>query len=241
AWDFISNNNIRVIFSDQDSITEPTSTITDVVSEEGPYARKVGPEKREYIHPLTGRPPDQVIAHCELCGQEVSKKSEYITHLNEEVLVYKNHPRIKLRGKLDSLLAHILIAQSLAKKENRDELVQDLESLRVYVSKMIRCEVKEERLEALEFKGLKDEEIRKWIHNPIEYVGRDHLIPAVEDGEVVLMLNLLRTEVREAEIAAMDAFQSRDHRCERMDIIFGLNRMSSALYLLMMMASQNMV
>ena len=46
-------------------------------------------------------------------------------------------------------------------------------------------------------------------------------------GESVLTLNLLRAQVREAEISAAKAFNE-----ERTDIIEALNRLSSAVYIL---------
>ncbi len=46
------------------------------------------------------------------------------------------------------------------------------------------------------------------------------------------MLNRLRTAVRETELAAVEAFLE-DGRCTRSDLVEELNRMSSALHIMM--------
>ena len=50
-------------------------------------------------------------------GEHYSSKPEHMTHLYGNCLVPKNHPRIILRGKLDSLEAAILWAQATAQRE----------------------------------------------------------------------------------------------------------------------------
>jgi ethanolamine utilization cobalamin adenosyltransferase len=46
-------------------------------------------------------------------------------------------------------------------------------------------------------------------------------------------LNILRTQVRELELMAMDAFYVGEGKVEREDIIQALNRLSSLIYVLM--------
>jgi ethanolamine utilization cobalamin adenosyltransferase len=46
-------------------------------------------------------------------------------------------------------------------------------------------------------------------------------------------LNYLRTQVRELELAAMDAFAVTPEQVEREDILQGLNRLSSLIYIMM--------
>jgi ethanolamine utilization cobalamin adenosyltransferase len=72
-------------------------------------------------------------------------------------------------------------------------------------------------------------------HNPLKYIGHDHLVPEVVHGVQVARLNLLRTQIREAELLAADVFIDRDFRVTRPDIMLALNRLSSAVYVLMLM------
>ena len=46
-----------------------------------------------------------------LSGGYVEEKPEHMTHLNGDVLVPKNHPRIVFRGKMDKLEAELLLCQ----------------------------------------------------------------------------------------------------------------------------------
>ena len=43
------------------------------------------------------------------CMPDQRQKPEYMTHLNSREMVYKTHPRILLRGKLDTLESEILL------------------------------------------------------------------------------------------------------------------------------------
>ena len=76
-------------------------------------------------------------------GEQVRSRSVYpqakpeeLTHLRGKLLVPKSHPRIRLRGKLDSLEAYILLAQNHADKEGLTELDRNLGELLDYVRKM---------------------------------------------------------------------------------------------------------
>ena len=68
-------------------------------------------------------------------------------------------------------------------------------------------------------------------HHPKEYFGCDHIFVNCDMPFTVIKLNLIRTAVREVEIVAYEALKS-----EREDLIKLLNRMSSAIYILMLMA-----
>ena len=76
------------------------------------------------------------------------------------------------------------------------------------------------------------DDIKKHSHNPNEFYGINHFLPSASMGIVMAQLNLLRTEIREVEIYAMKAFRNGSS-VKRLDIIEILNRMSSAVYVLM--------
>jgi ethanolamine utilization cobalamin adenosyltransferase len=71
-------------------------------------------------------------------------------------------------------------------------------------------------------------------HNPLKHLGHDHIVPAVEHGATVARLNVLRTAVREAEVAGAQAFIDERFAVSRGDVLRALNRLSSAVYVLML-------
>ena len=75
------------------------------------------------------------------------------------------------------------------------------------------------------------DDIRNISHHPKEYFGCDHIFVNDEMPFTVIKLNLIRTSVREVELAAYNALKN-----ERDDLIKLLNRMSSVIYILMLMA-----
>jgi ethanolamine utilization cobalamin adenosyltransferase len=82
-----------------------------------------------------------------------------------------------------------------------------------------------------------EEEIHDSSHHPRKYFGLPHFMPvSVGDGEAVLTLNALRAMVREVEILAYEAFKNESGPPDREDILKAVNRLSSALYVLMFKA-----
>src|SRR5690606_24908674 len=116
-------------------------------------------------------------------------KPEQMTHLRGRLLVPKSHPRIRLRGKLDSLEAHILLAQMAAHKEGLAPLAQHLGEVLDYVRQMVRAEVMDEPLPPIQLFGLDDAQLRERSHHPKKYYGVSHTPPAVAHGEIMLWLN----------------------------------------------------
>ena len=157
-----------------------------------------------------------------------------LTHLRGKLMVPKTHPRIRFRGKLDSLEAYILLAQNRARTEGLAELDRNLGEVLDFVRKMVRAEVMDEPLPPIQLFGLDAPQLRERSHYPQKYFGVPHTAPVVEHGEMMLWLNLLRTQVRETELAAVQAFWQEDAPPERLDIIQALNRLSSAIWILMM-------
>ena len=163
-----------------------------------------------------------------LGGGFLEEKPEHMTHLNSEVLVPKDHPRILFRGKLDTLEAELILCQ-LAEKA----LEQPVGEILALAREIIRCEVLEEALVPKHLCGLNEEEQRKRSHFPQDYYGQPHFMPQASDGMAIARLNRARTAAREAELAAVTAFTHRDGQVQRTDILRALNRMSSMLYILM--------
>ncbi|ATW25320.1 cobalamin adenosyltransferase [Candidatus Formimonas warabiya] len=164
---------------------------------------------------------------------EIKGKPEHMTHLNGTTLVYKNHPRIKFRGRLDTFEALLISAIVDIEGIGYQELGRDLREVLDYVRQILRAEVKEEPLTPISFHGWSAEEIRDRSHYPQKYFGVNHLLPNPGQGGLMARLNYLRTQVRELELAAMDAFSVTPEKVDREDIIQGLNRLSSLVYIMM--------
>ena len=163
-----------------------------------------------------------------LTGGFLEEKPEHMTHLNGDLLVPKNHPRILFRGKMDTLEAELILCQ-LADPV----LAAPVGEILTLARQLIRWDVLEEPVQETTLCGLTQEQQRKRSHFPQEYYGQPHFMPEATDGPVIARLNRARCAAREAELAAVTAFQDREGHPTRPDILKALNRMSSMLYILM--------
>ena len=164
-----------------------------------------------------------------LDGGYFTEKPENMTHLQGNILVRKDHPRIRFRGMMDRLQAEILSSQLDMDGAFRGYLQEILELAR----QIIRCDVLEEPLASQKLLGLTEDQLRRHSHFPQEQEGQPHFMPEWTDGEKILALNRLRCAVRRAEVQAVSTFQDREGNPTRPDILQALNRMSSAVYILM--------
>ena len=162
-------------------------------------------------------------------GAFLEEKPEHMTHLNAEVLVPKTHPRIAFRGAVDTLEAELILSQLAA-----PEISGKLEEVLALARKIIRCDVLEEPLEDAALCGLTEAEQRRRSHFPQEYYGIPHFMPSASDGEIIARLNRARCAAREAELRACEAFADREGNPTRPDILKAMNRISSMLYILML-------
>lgn len=163
-----------------------------------------------------------------LSGGYAEEKPEHMTHLNGEVLVPKTHPRIRFRGKMDTLEAELILCQRIP---GAPEMA--LGEILDFARKILRCDVLDEPLIWDTLCGLSEQEQRERSHMPQDYYGQPHFMPQASDGSVIAGLNRTRCFAREAELAAVEAFSDREGNLIREDIPKALNRMSSMLYLLM--------
>lgn len=201
AKDFIRENNITLIYGSEEC--DSGFSVAPIPTENG---------KNVFVDAIT--------------GEKLYEKRENYTHLQGNLLVSKSHPRIHLRGKLDSLMAEIIKAQITADVEGDRETVQALDEILRFTRKVLSCEVNENPLGDITLLGMNSGELRYKSQNVREAFGIDHPLPSYKQGAVCAALNKLRTCVREAELAAVDAFPEK-----RADIIEALNRLSSAVYI----------
>ena len=168
-------------------------------------------------------------------GAVLTEKPEHMTHLNGDVLVSKTHPRIRFRGRLDTLEAELILCQ-LADPG----LVTPVGEVLNFTRKLIHCDVLEQPFLEEKLLGLSEEELRRRSHLPQKYYGQPHFAPSAADGMVIARLNRARCTAREAELAAVEAFSDREGNPTRVDILRAMNRISSAIYLLMVQEKAKM-
>ncbi len=167
-----------------------------------------------------------------LRGGFFEKKPEDMTHLNGDVLVEKTHPRIAFRGKMDTLQALLLLAQREAQEQKENKIAEALKDVLDYSRKVISSDVLEEPLPEVKLGGLGEAELRSHSHNPQKYYGQGHFMPESTDSRILLLVNLCRTVARSAELAACHAFVDQEGLCTRPDVVQGLNRISSFLWII---------
>ena len=112
-------------------------------------------------------------------------------------------------------------------------LIEDLEDVLNSIREMMRCDVLEEPFTRDKIIGLTHAELREHSHYPMKYYKvKQMVLPSYKLGKTYALLNQMRTAVRETEVAAATAFHN-GKGYDRCDIIEELNRMSSAMHILM--------
>ena len=163
-----------------------------------------------------------------LGGGYIREKPEDMTHLNGDILVKKTHERIVFRGAMDTLQAEIILCQLSVEQPLAKQLQECLDLSR----QIIACDVLDKPLHWERLLGLTQEELRSRSHRPQDFYGQPHFMPSESDGVAVAWLNRCRCAARSAELAACRAFDTPEGT-SRPDLLQGLNRMSSSIYLLM--------
>lgn len=153
-----------------------------------------------------------------------------MTHLDAATRVLKSHPRIALRGKLDSLMAQIVLVQTQFDPKNRLSgfLKECLADIKNWTVQVLTAEVTGSILTVSGMGGMDVQTLHTLSRDP-GHLGLSHVFPDAALGGNVALLNWLRAAVREAEVAAVQS-----ELC-RADISGALNRLSSAVYVLMLL------
>ncbi|MBQ3663498.1 MAG: hypothetical protein II914_05115 [Clostridia bacterium] len=161
-------------------------------------------------------------------GEGYREKPEGMTHLYGNRLVPKTDPRILFRGRIDSLQAEILLLQYECDKYGEQDTLLKLGEILDLTRKILGAEVKREPMPEFRLFNMTAEELKRASHDVKKSMGMEHPVPDYRMGALAVRLNRLRTQVREAELSAAQAFPDGS----REDIVLALNRMSSAVYLL---------
>ena len=176
-------------------------------------------ERIEILPAQEAKPQEYVLEN----GAIFQEKPENYTHLRGNVLVPKSHPVITFRGAVDSLQAELLLAQQAVPEKFRADVGEVLQLAR----NLIRWDVLEEPAQLGKLWGLTEAELRKRSHDPVSYYGVAHFAPSCTDSPALLQVNRARSAARAAELAAVHAYP------QRTDLLQAANRLSSALYLIM--------
>lgn len=169
-----------------------------------------------------------------LGGGYCEKKPEHMTHLDGVTLAPKTHPRIVFRGKVDTLEARLILCGIHVPRFR-----QELQEILTLTRQLLRCEVLGEPVPDTRLWGLSDEELHRRSHFPQEYYDQPHFMPEMADGLALAHLNLARCAAREAELAAVAAFTDACGQVSRPELLRAMNRLSSAIYLLMIRQRSN--
>lgn len=170
----------------------------------------------------------------EATGAYYYQKPEHMTQLTGNKLVAKDDKRIVFRGKLDSLESLFVLNQTILLEMGEDKsIVEDLEDVLCSIREMMRCDVLDEPFTRDTIIGLTHAELREHSHHPMKYYQvKQMVLPSYKLGKTYALLNQMRTAVRETEVSAATAFHN-GKGYDRSDIIEELNRMSSAMHILM--------
>ena len=150
-------------------------------------------------------------------------------------LVDKDHPRILFRGTLDSVQSEVVLAQAMIGADPANMLLlRDLDDILKVLRELMRCEVLDEAFKLDTIIGFSHAELRARSHAPMKFYQIEYMkLPDYTMGSTYAWLNKLRASVRETEVAAVSAFKDK-RRMDRKDIVEELNRLSSALHIMML-------
>lgn len=175
---------------------------------------------------------------CSVCGQPLQNKPSHLAQLNSAHFAPKDHPRLQLRGRLDSLQALTLLTAAQARKAQQNVLAQGLDTLAAYCRELLSAEYHVRPPASLVVLGMDEAQLHEVSHHPDRYLGIPHLLPGAQDSELQHWLNVLRTQTREVEIVSLQAFPptpDQPFHPLALSLSHALNRLSSAVYVLALM------
>lgn len=207
--------------------------VVETGSAPGETAPYVPTWQHEAVFPVT-RPESP---RCACCGSEITRKADHLTQLDDAVFVVKTHPRIRLRGKADSLHALVLMAECQARSTGPGWLAEALAVLAAYCRELTSAEYHQRPVAPLHLPGWDEGSIHRATHDPQGVLGVEH--ERLDGTSPVLShwLNLCRTASRELELDALAAFPAPDEPFAA-SLTHALNRLSSAFYLLQLRLAQ---
>ena len=154
-----------------------------------------------------------------------------MTWLNADTQVPKTCGGIIFRGKMDTLLASAMLVQTQFDPKGRLPalLKECLLDVKNWIMQILAAEMSGKAPEITGMAGMDMETLHAVSRNPAKYLGMEHCMAHESQGGNVALVNWLRALVRETEIAALRNLPGESPVC------CALNRLSSALYVLMLL------
>ncbi len=221
AKEFLNQKGIVIRDNEVAKNTEVKKESVEATSTPKQEVEKKEKPKRQYYDYIT--------------GGVYEKKPEYMTQIFGDHLVVKNHKRIVLRGKFDSLQAEII--RYWKKYEKNKKLEADFAQAYRFVRDLFISEMIDSEFVDRDVLGYDIDTLKEITHNTHKYYKTGHLFEInVDYDETVIDINCLRAMSRQLEVAAVDAFY-KEGKTERVDMLKALNRLSSIFYLMMLKAN----
>ena len=153
------------------------------------------------------------------------------TWLDASTQVPKTHGRIIFRGKMDTLLASaILVETQFDPKDRLPHLLKDcLHDVKNWIMQVLAAEMSGQAPTIAGMGGMDMETLHAVSRDPATYLNTEHCMADASQGGNVALVNWLRALTRETEIAALRNLPGDSPVC------CALNRLSSALYVLMLL------
>lgn len=107
--------------------------------------------------------------------------------------------------------------------------------IRSRLGNIMRADAIDEPLAAQSIVGLNEDELHRLSTNRCA-ISTTITVPEASHGRDAALLNLLRTKVRETETLAAQVFITRSFEVLRPDILQALNRLSSTVYVMMILS-----
>lgn len=177
---------------------------------------------------MTGELP-----RCTVCGMPVTDKPGHLTQVDAGHYAPKNSPRIRFRGRLDTLQGLCLLVATRARSFNLPQLAGHLDTLAAYCREVLSAEYNGREAAPIALAGLDEAALRQATHEPRQFTGVDHIVPGSDDHEILHWLNYLRCQAREVELVALDALTPYPGvTVGHPSLAAAVNRLSSAIYYL---------
>lgn len=221
AHDFLKAHNLEIHFD-----SAPTADLPPLTSQLPP---PTWDRPGAFPVVLTGSTPV-----CAVCGSPLPHKPGHMTQIDPGHYAPKTSPRLRLRGRLDSLHAAFLIAIAHGRRFQQPDLAAHLSTLAAYCREITSAEYHTRPVAPLQLAGHDEDLIHEISHWPDKHLGLAHIVPGPDDHDILLWLNFVRTLTRETELDALDAFAGPEPGATslRPDLAHALNRLSSAVYYL---------
>ena len=191
-------------------------------------------ENIEFSKPLKGDDWETSSHYTLPNGTSVDKKPEAMTQLIGNILVYKDDPRIALRGKLDTFQSELIQGIAIFRELKAEPLLlEQLKELLDYARTILGHEVLQRVMPEQKLLSWSADEIRERSHHPHQFYGLKQMVLINDEfSHIVIALNVFRAKIREIELVAVSAFREGDE-IKRNDLVLALNRMSSCFHILM--------